>query len=364
MKAAGPSGTLEPYFERGPEYEVFRYSDLRERLRASQRLDSFVIEEKIARLLSARSAVRAALSPRKVPAANRNSTSVAAVDAGFNGRGMLIGYYPTILAVGALFRGTKRVDEPIAATARLPRDDLDEEEARKLASLIGFYLQFELGRMLLGSDPDVLVSDGSLMLRRSRYSPLGRAYGDPYLDAYREANVSLVRMLAEARDSGIPAVGLVKRVGSRAIGRALGIAGVPDSAAASLVLEPGEYLGPLELDREAEEVAGWAAEAGVDPDGLEPVAYFYRPGGGTAVRLDVPRYASASVERVVGILSALAAPGSSLPLPLVAVDRLTRVTDREASEAYLRTVAGVLRRAGADALKFLAVLALRHGERI
>ena len=357
-------GSLEPYLDGARiEYRLIPYDRLRAEL-ASQALehvdDAFRLAATIERL---RPPLRRALGVRMTRPTDPSSAKLGAVDAGANGRELVIGLYPVITAVGAAFEGPSVAVGPISATTKLPRLYGDEEEARKLATLVGYYLQFELALRLLHEARDGVLLDGPLLLRRNVYSPRGRHYGETYLETFWTAWRSLVRLLAEARDSDVPVVGVVKRVRSTILGRRVGLDGVGDSSLAALCMSPGEYTSPVPADSGWADLVGHLKEAGVDPDGLRPHVVLVRAGpGGSHYRLDVPEYALDRVDDLVSTLYSLRAPPTGLPLPIVAVDRLTRVTHREALILHHRMFSSLASKLGAARAELLSLLALRHGE--
>ena len=352
--------SLVPYLdEGGPEYRLVPFSRLREEIIRQVEAEADEAVGITKRLWELRAPIREALGVVRAPEVDPSSSLVAAVDAGVNGKDTALGFYPVVAAVGVVFRGGRRAGEPLAATFKMPRTYLEEEEAVKQGALMGFYLQFELARLLLAEGMDLVMLDGSLLLRRSRYSPRARRYGSSYLDLFEHANSSLVRLLEEARSSGVPVVGVVKRVRSSMAVRALGLSGLSDLALFQAVLDRGEYAGPFEMGRDADELVGWAVRLGLDPDGLAPRAFFLRVGRRT-LRVEVPEYCLGEARWIMGLVLSLSR--GDLPIPLAAADSLARVTNRDASLAYRRLVARVVRSLGPAGADALSLLTLQHGE--
>jgi len=357
-------GPLEPYLGEAPlEYKLVPYDRLRAELaeQAVEHADETMrLAEKLRRL---RAALRSSVGIQRVEPVDPSSSTFGAVDAGANSRDLLIGVYPIVTAVGATFRGSTMISGPRSATAKLPRLYGDEEEAKKLSTLVGYYLQFELARRILEESSDGILIDGPLVLRRSAYGPRGRHYGRTYLRAYWSAWRSLSLLLEEARERGVPVVGVVKRVRSTHVARMIGLDSTGDSALAALCLSPGEYTSPLPMESAWADLLGHLREADVDPSGLRPHSVIVRSGtGGQSYRLDVPEFALYRVHEVVSRLYSLRVPPAGFPVPIVAVDRLTRVTNREAALLHRRMFSTLASRLGTERVDILTLLALQHGE--
>ncbi len=357
-------GPLEPYLREAPlEYKLVPYESLRTEL-ATQAVEYAAETARIAtKIQRLRAALRSTVGISRVDPVDPSASVFGAADAGANGRDLLIGVYPVITAVGAIFKGASMLSGPKSATAKLPRLYGDEEEARKLSTLVGYYLQFELARHMLEEGGDGVLIDGPLVLRRSVYSPRGRYYGETYVRAYWSAWRSLALLLEEARDRGVPVVGVVKRVRSTQVARRVGLDSIGDSALAALCLSPGEYTSPTPMESAWADLVGHVREAGVDPRGLRPHSVIVRAGqGGQSYRIDVPEYALDRVHEIVSRLYSLRVPPSGLPVPIVAVDRLTRVTNREAALLHRRMFSTLASKLGADRVDILTLLTLQHGE--
>jgi len=357
-------GSLEPYLDEARiDYRLVPYDKLRAEL-VSQAMehadDAFRLAAALEKL---KLPLRRALGVRRARPLDSSSARLGAVDAGANGRELVIGLYPVITAVGAVFDGPSVAVGPVSATTKLPRLYGDEEEARKLATLVGYYLQFELASKLLPDVGEGVLLDGPLLIRRSVYSPRGRHYTQTYLETYWSAWRSLARLLGEARDADIPVVGVVKRVRSTILSRRVGLDRVGDSSLAALCMSPGEYTSPVPANSGWAELVGHLREAGVTPRGLRPYVVLVKAGhGGSHYRLDVPEYALDRIDGLVSALYSLRAPPTGLPLPIVAVDRLTRVTNREALILHHRMFSSLASKLGATRAELLSLLALRHGE--
>lgn len=282
------------------------------------------------------------------------SPNVAAVDSGSGGKDLLVGYQPISLAVGAVFIGGLRMSDPLLATLRPPSSCPDDEEGVKLSSLIGYYLMYNLASILL-SKSDLVLIDGPLYLPRSYYAPRGRSYSPSYLEVYEAALRSLSNLLREARLAGKHVVGVVKRVRSHYISTWLGMDSVPDSLLSSLLLSEGEALGPIPADGSWEEVAGFLGDA----RGLRLWVTFLRRGK-SPVRLDLPEFSLDEARIIASQIYSLSEPSTGLPLPIIAVDRLSKLTNRQTSLIY-RMVLSEARARGLSPER-LPLFSLQRGE--
>ncbi|MCS7102532.1 MAG: DNA double-strand break repair nuclease NurA [Candidatus Korarchaeum sp.] len=286
--------------------------------------------------------------------AEATSSRVAAVDSGSSGKDLLVGYQPLSLAVGAVFNGGLRISEPLLATLRPPRSDLDEEEGVKLSSLIGYYLMYNLASILL-SKSDIVLIDGPLYLPKSYYAPRGRSYSSSYLEVYEAALRSLSNLLREAKLTGKHVVGVVKRVRSHYISSWLGAESLPDSLLSSLLLREGEALGPLPASGGWEEVAPFLG----DVRDFRPWAMFLRRGR-SPIRIDLAEYSLDVAYALASQLYSFSEPSTGLPLPIVAVDRLSKLTSKQASLVYRMLLSGAKAR-GLSPERF-ALFSLQRGE--
>ncbi|MEM2542137.1 MAG: DNA double-strand break repair nuclease NurA [Candidatus Korarchaeum sp.] len=286
--------------------------------------------------------------------AEATSSSVAAVDSGSSGKDLLIGYQPMSLAVGAVFIGGLRISEPLLATLRPPQSSLDEEEGVKVSSLMGYYLMYNLASILLRKSELVLI-DGPLYLPRSYYAPRGRIYSPSYLEVYEAALRSLSGLLREAKASGKHVIGVVKRVRSHYISSWLGADSLPDSLLSSLLLREGEALGPLPASGGWEEVAPFLGDA----SSFRPWAMFLRRGR-VPIRIDLAEYSLEVAHAIASQIYSFSEPSTGLPLPIVAVDRLSKLTNKQASLVYRMLLSGARAR-GIDSERF-ALFSLQRGE--
>lgn len=257
-----------------------------------------------------------------------SNVRIVAIDAGSNGKDLLLGYQPFSVAVGAVFAGVMKKGEPFVATVKPPRSYFDDEEGVKLASLLGYYLMYRLGNAML-DDADILMLDGPLYLPRNYYGPKGRAYTSAYYEVYDAALRSLAELLKTARRKGKDVVGVVKRIRSSYITSWLGMSGYPDSWLTSRLLSDGEALGPLSIDPRWEDVAQWLDNPGL----YRPWAIFLRKGSKVA-RIDIPEYALDNAGKLASVIYSISDPATGLPIPLIAVDRLSKLTDRQTSLIY------------------------------
>ncbi|RLG51302.1 MAG: hypothetical protein DRO00_07390 [Thermoproteota archaeon] len=363
-RSAKGQSTLEPFLERGSRaYDVVSYSELQGSLRRSLIRSATDIAE-VARLAESMIGdVRNLLKVKKAPAIDINSVRSGAVDAGVSGKNLLVGFCPVIVAVGSVFKGVEMKDSPLAATTKLARIFRDEEEGRKLANLIGFYLQFELARRLVEEGVDILIIDGPLALSKVHYSTISRDFSQSFITTYQEALNSLLALLSESRDAGVLTVGIVKRVRSSIIQRLLSLDGkLNDSVIASISLSVKEYTKPLPLPRDWSDIPGEAQWRGFWGQGLKPRAVFVKGNVKRVYRLEIPEYALPKLDYVVGALTSLADPKSGFPIPLSHVDRLARITEQTSNSAYLRLFKEVMLRLGPSAAQLLNIVTLQHGE--
>jgi len=363
-RRAKDQSTLEPFLERGSRaYDVVSYSELQGSLQRSLIRSATDIAE-VARLAESMIGdVRTLLKVKKAPAVDINSVRSGAVDAGVSGKNLLVGFCPVIVAVGSVFKGVEMKGSPLAATTKLARIFRDEEEGRKLANLIGFYLQFELARRLVEEGVDILIIDGPLALSKIHYSTISRDFSKSFITTYQEALNSLLALLSESRDAGVLTVGIVKRVRSSIIPRLLSLDGkLNDSVIASISLSVKEYTKPLPLPRDWSDIPGEAQWRGFWGQGLKPRAVFVKGNVKRVYRLEIPEYALPKLDYVVGALTSLADPKSGFPIPLSHVDRLARITEQTSNSAYLRLFKEVMLRLGPSAAQLLNIVTLQHGE--
>lgn len=282
------------------------------------------------------------------------SSRVAAVDSGSSGKDLLIGYQPISLAVGAVFIGGLRISEPLLATLRPPQSSLDEEEGVKISSLIGYYLMYNLASILLNKS-DLVLIDGPLYLPRSYYAPRGRSYSSSYLEVYEATLRSLSSLLREAKLSEKHVIGVVKRIRSHYISGWLGAEGMPDSLLSSLLLKEGEALGPLPASSGWEEVAPFLGDA----SSFRPWVMFVRRGR-APIRMDLAEYSLDLAHALASQIYSFSEPTTGLPLPIIAVDRLSKITNKQASLVYRMLLSGARAR-GISPEKF-ALFSLQRGE--
>lgn len=362
-KSRGRQRTLDPYLEPSKPYDVVSYAEIQGSLRKMLIQNALNITEIAKAAESLVDTVRKVLQAKEAPLLNVDTIESGAVDAGVNGKNLLVGFCPVVVAVGSSFRGVSVRGSPIAATTKLARIYGDEEEGRKLANLVGFYLQFELGRRLVEEGVDLLIVDGPLTLSKSQYSTLSRKYSSSFIITYEETMRSLLSLLSESREAGVLTVGLVKRVRSSIIPRTLCLdSRLNDSVLASIALKPREYTKPLPLPRDWSDIPAEAQWRGFFGKGIKPVAVFVKGNSKRIYRLEVPEYALPKLDYIVGALTSLADPRSGLPIPLSHVDRLARITEQTSNSAYLRLFREVVLRLGPSAAQLLSIVTLQHGE--
>ncbi len=279
---------------------------------------------------------------------------VAAVDAGSNGKDLIIGYQPISIAVGASFEDGVKIRDPLLATLKPPSSSLDDEEGVKLSSMIGYYLMYNLASILL-ERCDLILIDGPLFLPKSYYAPRGRSYSSSYLEVYEATLRSLSSLLKEAEASGKYVLGVVKRIRSHYISQWLGIDGLSDSLISSLLIKEGEALGPIPISGGWEEVASYLGNARK----FRPWAIFLRRGR-APIRLDLPEYSVDKAYALASYIYSISEPSTGLPMPILAVDRLSKVTDEQSSLIY-RMVLREARRRGISSEK-LALFSIQRGE--
>ncbi|ACB07339.1 DNA double-strand break repair nuclease NurA [Candidatus Korarchaeum cryptofilum] len=282
------------------------------------------------------------------------SLRVAAVDAGSNGKDLIIGYQPISIAVGAAFKDGIKICDPLLATLKPPSSSLDDEEGVKLSSIIGYYLMYNLASVLLDKS-DLILIDGPLFLPRSYYAPRGRSYSNSYLEVYEATLRTLSSLLREAEASGKYILGVVKRIRSHYISQWLGIDGLSDSLISSLSIKEGEALGPIPISGGWEEVASYLGDA----RSFRPWAIFLRRGR-APIRLDLPEYSVDKAYALASYIYSISEPSTGLPMPILAVDRLSKVTDKQSSLIY-RMILREARKRGINSEK-LALFSIQRGE--
>lgn len=357
-------GTLEPYLEHSSRtYDLVSYSEIHSSLRRSLIERAFDIAEVAKVAESLIGTVRKFLEVRKAPPIDINHIESGAVDAGVNGKNLLVGFCPVIVAVGSVFKGVVMKGSPIAATTKLAKIYKDEEEGRKIANLVGFYLQFELARRLVEEGVDIIIVDGPLAISKVHYSTISREYSKSFIITYEETLESLLSLLSESREANILTVGLVKRVRSSIIPRMLNVdRRLNDSVIASISLSTKEYTKPLPLPRDWSDIPAEAQWRGFWGHGLKPNAVFVKGSSKRVYRLEVPEYALSKLDYIVGALTSLSDPRSGLPIPLSHVDRLARITEQTSNSAYLRLFREVMLRLGPSSAQLLNIVTLQHGE--
>ncbi len=280
---------------------------------------------------------------------------IAAVDAGSNGKDLFLGYQPISLAVGSTFKGPKKIRSPLVAALKPPRSYFDDEEGSKFSSLLGYYLMYHVASILL-DEADLVILDGPLYLPRNYYGPGGRAHSQAYFEVYDAALRSLGELLVNAHSSGKTVLGIVKRIRSTYISSWLGLSGTPDTLMASSILRDGEALGPIPISPKWEDILTWLKDARA----YRPWAMFIRRGS-KPFRMDLPEYALDDSERIAGMLYKLSEPSSGLPIPLIAADRLSKLTDKQATLVYRLMVNEISSKLGSSSDR-TAMFSLQRGE--
>ena len=363
-RTTSEKSTLEPYLERSSTtYDLVSYSEIHGSLRRSL-IESALDIAEVARVAeSLVGTVRSLLEVKVALPIDVENIGSGAVDAGVNGKNLLVGFCPVIVAVGSIFKGVAVKGSPIAATTKLAKVYEDEEEGRKLANLIGFYLQFELARRLVEEGVDIIIVDGPLALSKVHYSTISRKYSEFFITTYEETLKSLLSLLLESKEAGVLTVGIVKRVRSSIIPRTLKLDGrLNDSVMASISLSAREYTRPLPLPRDWSDIPAEAQWRGFLGQGLKPHAIFVKGNSRRVYRLEVPEYALSRLDYIVRVLTSLSDPKSGFPIPLSHVDRLARITEKTSNSAYLRLFREVMLRLGPSAAQLLNIVTLQHGE--
>ncbi len=292
-------------------------------------------------------------SLKKVPT---QGLRVSAVDAGSNGKDLILGYQPISIAVGATFLGVNKLGRPIIATIKPPKAYFDEEEGRKFSSLLGYYLMYRVALRLV-EHSDILLLDGPLYLPRNYYGPGGRNHSPAYLEVYDRALQTLGSLLRLARVSGIPIVGVVKRVRSTYLATWLGLNRYPDSLLSMTLLGEGEAVGPVPIVSRWEDMVPWLDR----PSMYRPWALYIRRGA-KPFRLDIPEYALEGSDELASVIYSLSEPSTGLPIPVIAVDRLSKLTDRQASLIYRLMLRDLSSKIGIEGVDRTAIFSLQRGE--
>ncbi len=341
--------TLERYLQKEQPYKVY-LSDFEQvnkvvRLVVEDGKDR--IERSLRDLRELISRLQDLLKIKRCAEVDSSHFCTAAVDSGFNGPESLLGYIPLVFGVSATFQGARKLHKPMIAATLLPRSD-DPEEGRKIAGLVGFLLQFKLARKFLSSVDAVLI-DGPLNMSSTHFSPNSRRYSRLYIKTFSDAGRELVLLLDEAREQDIPVVGVVKRVRSSMISRASGVPSerqIPDAALTSGMLYRGEFTSPFPADWMWDQLVLWCKESGVSPSELKIYSSFAKFGVRSPVRLDLPEYAIPHLNELISHLYNLSTPDVGIPLPVVAVDRLSKMKTEFVRMIYRRMLSELVREVG------------------
>ncbi len=297
-----------------------------------------------------------ALIPKlKLRKVDYSLVKVAATDAGANGKDLLFGYQPVTIAVGMKFVGSRKASPPTVATIKPLKGYFDDEEGAKYSTLVGYYLQYRLALNLL-KDVDVVLLDGPLYPPKNYYSPRGRAHSPAYHLVYEKTYKSLAELLRRGKEEDKPVIGVVKRVRSTSISSRLGLGRIPDNLLVNVLAEEGQAVGPVPLNSKWEDVLIWLG----DNEGYDPWSIFVRRR--KPFRIDLPRYALPSAETIANLLYSTADPRTGIPIQIVAVDRISKVTERHVSLLYKLMISELRKNMSPEEIEELAIFSLQRGE--
>jgi hypothetical protein len=334
--------TLESYLaDREDSIIIVPYSSIKKLIEENIERSSRALKGSILKVSSARESLRKMAGIMKTVDVDSSNFRTVAVDAGYNGVETAAGFRPVVIAVAAMFRGARKETEPIAATMEVPDIYMDEEEGRRISSIVGFYLQFRLAREFLSS-ADAVLLDGPLNMG---FSHLMRRFSRDGVKLAEMAGSELVSLLSEARSFGIPVLGVVKRIRSSVLSRKLKLSGLSDLAVSDAFLSRGEYTEPIKADWMWDDIVLWSRLVNVDPAGLEIYSSFAKLGR-KPIRIDMPEYCVDRAEELLSHLANISTPDSGIPLPITAVDRLSKVGDEVYRMFYMRTMSRVAKELG------------------
>ncbi|MGB9630677.1 MAG: DNA double-strand break repair nuclease NurA [Candidatus Methanodesulfokora sp.] len=334
--------SLESYLaEKEESIVMVPYSAIKKLIEENIERSSRMIKVSILKVASAKESLRRMAGIMKIIDVDSSNFRTVAVDAGYNGIETAAGFRPVVIAVAALFRGARKEAEPIAATMEIPDAYMDEEEGRRISSLVGFYLQFRLAREFLSS-VDAVLLDGPLNMGFSHFM---RRFSREGIKLAEMAGSELVMLLEDAKSLDIPVLGVVKRIRSSVLSRKLKLSGISDLAVSDAFLSRGEYTEPIKADWMWDDIVLWSRLVNVNPSGLEMYSSFAKLGR-RPIRVDMPEYCIDRAGEILSHLANISTPDNGVPLPITAVDRLSKVSDELYRMFYMRTMSKVARDLG------------------
>ncbi len=288
---------------------------------------------------------------------NAETWLIACVDVGINGRELISGFMPVICGVAGLFQGSNMASEPIAGILEGLGLWNQVSRPRLKASILGYYLQFEIGSHVLNLwRPDLLILDGPLVV-----PPHLKLLG--LKKDMKNLAGSLLNLLSKAEGMEIPVIGFVKRSRSMFLSKKLGLR-LRDSALLSQVLDVGEFTKPIEISEVAHSRYKAYLNGSIEVlDGL--YCFYMKSVGGRVYRVEVSGWDRANIGGLASLLYHLAEPSTGVPVPLMIVDDYSKVTDRVADSMLLSFISRVLRavKDGELANDVLKLLVLQYGEK-
>ncbi len=152
-------------------------------------------------------------------------------------------------------------------------------------------------------------------------------------------------LLEDAKSLDIPVLGVVKRIRSSVLSRKLKLSGISDLAVSDAFLSRGEYTEPIKADWMWDDIVLWSRLVNVNPSGLEMYSSFAKLGR-RPIRVDMPEYCIDRAGEILSHLANISTPDNGVPLPITAVDRLSKVSDELYRMFYMRTMSKVARDLG------------------
>ncbi len=268
---------------------------------------------------------------------------VAGVDAGVNGKDLILGYMPIAGAVAAVFQGFKRLDEPIVVVQCEQPLWVDEGEPTLRSSLLGFYLQFTAAYEAVKKwEPSFLLFDGPIVLSPSLIPR--KQFSEGYKRLFRKTVYACLKLFFRCERLGTKLIGFVKRCRSARISKILGLNPLmSDLALLGCTLNPGEYTKSLPVDNAG---LGFYREI-ASSIGIEvPEFYSFYINTGFIYRVEIPGSHLKELENLSSLLLTLADPKTGIPFPISEVDMFTRISRPTTDICYLtlyRRVLGLIK---------------------